>query len=630
MEGKGGKSGQGNKNAGSDFDPRNERKAVIIADTYTNLLSPIKDEISEALLPVCNVPILEYMIDFLFSNSISEIIICACKNSETIKNYLKKHYNRANNIKLIASDEFQDMGDCIRKINSEKLITNDFVLIRGLIIANFNLEKAFNYHLQKKKEDPYVILTSIMKNYKNDKYVKTKYDENFLVVNKLTGQILQYESLRDGNMITLNENIKLNLSKPKSANDQPTAAQYEIKTTLFDSFVDICAPDVLNHFADNFDYHSIRDDLYRNIIVNEIFSDKFVLYELDQSQYLGVIKNFESYLKVNQEIINRWAHPIVLENLHISAKLKTSFKIKYSNVYFDGNSIEINPRAKVMSSNVLGSESVFEENCNVSGSVIGKEVKIGKNAIIKNSIIFQGTIIGDDVVIENSVIGRNCEVEKNIQIKNSYVGNSLFINFPDEPGKVLESLRIKLDLNNDDENSLSDEEEDDDDLYSGLNVKEKSETEILKEEKNNATNEKSASQSHKLELIDNNTFLMNLEDRDYMFTCAQENANEIEEELEDDINDDFTESDQEEQEEEDENYEDEMKVIVQSGIEDPDKISDIVQEIMALKFSFKYKTFSDSKYSVCCFFYLLYYYNYYIIIIIIILLLFFKLKNFIT
>ena len=129
-----------------------ERKAVIIADTFTSLFSPIHKEISECLIPICNIPIIEYMIDFLFSNSITEILICSAKNSDTLKSYLKKYHPKKPQIKLIASDEFQDVGDCLRKINSEKLITTDFVLIRGLVIANFNLEDAFNFHVAKKKQ----------------------------------------------------------------------------------------------------------------------------------------------------------------------------------------------------------------------------------------------------------------------------------------------------------------------------------------------------------------------------------------------------------------------------------------------------------------------------------------------
>jgi len=605
------KNQKSSKQSNSEFNQRIERKAIIIADTFTNLLSPIKDEISEVLLPICNIPIIEYLLDFLFSNSISEIIICSCKNSESLRNYIKKHYPKSNNIKLIASDEFQDMGDCLRKVNSEKLISSDFVLVRGLVIANFNLEKVFDYHMRKKKEDPYVILTSIMKNYKNDKFVKTKYDENFLVVNKQSNQILQYESLRDGNVITLNENIKLNLSKPKSANEQPTASQYEIKTNLFDTFIDICAPDVLNHFADNFDYHSIRDDLYRNIIVNEIFSDKFILYELSENEFVGIIKNFESFSKVNLEIINRWAHPITLENLHISARLKTSFKVRNPNVYIDGSEVLIDPKVKSLFSTVLGAQVHVGEFCEISGSVLGSEVKIGKNCKVKNSIILQGITIHDDVVIENSVIGKNTEIEKSCKLINCYVANSLLLSFPEEEnGKILQNLRIKLDLSGEkeDTDSLSDESSD---LYGNFNSKEKeslsrSESngniQNLHKENNEEEILKSDRNSQKLEYIENETFLMNLEDRDYMFTCVDardtccddSNKDDSEDEFDNfDDDDDFTESEQEEQEIE-ENFEDEMKCIVQTGIDDPDKISDIVQEIMALKFSFKYKTFSDS------------------------------------
>lgn len=613
----------GSKQTNIDYDPRSDRKAVIIADTYTNLLSPIKDEISEVLLPVCNVPIIEYLLDFLFSNSISEIIICSSKNSETLRNYLKRHFPKSNNIKLIVSDEFQDMGDCIRKINSEKLITNDFVLVRGLIIANFNLEKAFDYHLAKKKEDPYVILTSIMKKYKNDKFVKTKYDENFMVVNKNTNQILQYESLRDSSTITLNENVKLTLSKPKSGNEQPSASQYEIKTNLFDSFIDICAPDVLNHFADNFDYHSIRDDLYRNIIVNEIFSDKFILYALNENDYLGIVKNFESYLKVNLEIINRWGHPITLENLHISAKLKTSFKVRNPNIYTDGANVFIDSKVKNLSSAVLGSEAKIGEFSEVTGSVIGKEVSIGKKCKIKNSIIMEGVSIKDDVVIENSIIGKNVEIQSKCVLKNCYVANNLVLNFAaeEESPKVIENMRIKLDLNNDSnlDASLSDESSD---LYGdGNNDKDPSgrneSTRKFDNDKNDEEILTSDKNITKLEMLDNETFLMNLEDRDYMFTCIDKketcvedsNINDIQDDM-NELDDDFTESEQEEQEVE-ENFEDEMKIIVQSGIDDPDKISDIVQEIMALKFSFKYKTFSDSNhyFKICLSFYLFFHKN---------------------
>lgn len=576
-----------NKN-NSEFNQKIERKALIIADTFTSLFSPINNEISECLLPICNIPIIEYMFDFLFSNSITEIIICAAKNADTLKSYLKKYHHKNNQIKLITSDskdEFQTLGDCMRKVNIEKLITSDFVLIRGLVIANFNLEDAFKFHVAKRKADPYVLITTIMKRYKNDKMIKTRYDENFLIVNKQTNRILQYESIQCGDNFIVNKNVKFNLSKPKSANEIPVANQYQIKTGLYDTFIDICSADILNHFSENFDYHTIRDDLIKNIMVNEIFLDIFMLYELGVDQYSAVARNVESYLKINNEIINRWAHPIVIEKMNLPVKLKTLFKVTAGNTYFDGANVKIGKNVKYSNSNVFGADSKIEENSDISNSVLGKNVSVGRNCRIKNSVIFPNVKIHDNVILENSIVGKNTEIKENLVVKFCYIANDLNLNFPGEEGKVLSSLRIDLDNN---EDIISDEEDDDVDLYNE-NV------EVNKENSNKSASFASDKEKVvKLEMTENENFLMNLNDKDYMYAAIQANeqAEENYEENEEDDFDEFTES--EEEDELDEDYDEEMKGIVSAGIEDSVKINDVVQEIMALKFSFKYKTFSDS------------------------------------
>ena len=70
------------------------------------------------------------------------------------------------------------------------MISSDFLLIRGLVMTNIDLENIFNTHQAKKKEDPFFIITLIKKNYKNHNNVKTKY-ENLLIYDKKTFRILQ-------------------------------------------------------------------------------------------------------------------------------------------------------------------------------------------------------------------------------------------------------------------------------------------------------------------------------------------------------------------------------------------------------------------------------------------------------
>ena len=65
------------KNKEKDTIFEEPRKAVIIGETFTNLLNPIDNELPYLLLPVCGIPIIEYMLDSLNTtkSKIEEIII---------------------------------------------------------------------------------------------------------------------------------------------------------------------------------------------------------------------------------------------------------------------------------------------------------------------------------------------------------------------------------------------------------------------------------------------------------------------------------------------------------------------------------------------------------------------------
>jgi translation initiation factor eIF-2B subunit epsilon len=525
----------------NDFDPTKIRKAVIIADSFTNLLNPINETLPEVLLPVCNIPILEYMLDFLFSNSIKEIIIVAKKHEQVLSKYINKHYKRNKNIKLIISDDFTEMGDCLRKIYSEKLISSDFVLVRGLVIANFNLEKIFDYHLLKRKEDKNCILTSLFKTYKNDSKIRTKYDQSVVVYDTQTKGVLQYESTYNCRKLKLNENIKFSPTKPNQPNQDPVCTSYRVRTDLYDTFIDICSVDVLNHFSENFDYNSIRDDLYKNVLTSEIYSDKFYLYEVKENEYVGVIKNFETYFKVSNEIINRWAHPVVLEHLLTPAKLEINYKCLNLNIYQDGES-SIDVKAKLKGSIAIGPGCVILEGVNLASSILAKGTKIGKNSNLKNCIIFVNCNIGENVTLENVVLGENVTIDSNICIKDCYISDQIFLSKNEDNNGMFTNSRISEDYNDE-------------------------ETEP------------------KIEHISYETFAMNLEDKDLMFI-------EYKHEVDDESDDEIESSSEEEQEEEEENFEEEVRSIIQGG----GKAEDIVLELISLQKAIWEKTIYDSKF----------------------------------
>ena len=158
-EGKKGKKGADNKK----IDYEESRKAVIVGETFTSLLNPLTSDTPCLLLPICGIPIIEFMLDSLSSSSIiKEIIIIVKKlnDFEQLDKYLKR-YHKNLNIKIIQNEEFQCVGDCLRKIFAEKLISTDFVLIRGLLISNVDIDELYNIHLQNKTKDKNCILTTL-------------------------------------------------------------------------------------------------------------------------------------------------------------------------------------------------------------------------------------------------------------------------------------------------------------------------------------------------------------------------------------------------------------------------------------------------------------------------------------
>lgn len=453
-----------------------ELKAVIIGESFTKHLFPLNESTSELFIPVCSVPYIEYLIDMLITAGVTQMIFVVKKYYSNLVDYVKtylKDLTKKNSrlIHLLLVEDANSIGDCLREVYKENLIQSDFILIRGLTITNFCLEKAFKFHMEIKKADKNAAMTSLFKSLKNEYGVKTVYDDNIIVIDKNTKQLLQYESIDGLDRVKLNSNIKFDLRPGKSR-------EFEVKTNYLDTFIDICSPEVLNHFTDNFDYKNIRDDLLRNYLVSEMYLDTFYLYEIDSSLYCNTIKNMESYLKISNEILNRWAYPISLENLSASKKLNIDYVYSHNNVYLgagkDSNynvshinlarlnslsdfrnsslssldnaantvQVSVDCTANIKSS-CLGIKTTLKEQVTVFNSVIGKNCFIGVGAKIINSVLHDEVDVGAGVEIIDSVICNNTRISSEITgVYNSYLGSSLEINDLNEKLQNIDRLKI--------------------------------------------------------------------------------------------------------------------------------------------------------------------------------------------
>ena len=116
-------------------------KAIILAGGRGKRLRPITDYVPKPLIPIKNIPIIEWQIKYLKKFGISEVIICSGYKTEMIENYLK---NKKLGIKITFSIENKPLGTggAIKKA-VKKIKDKSFLVINGDIITNIDLKKLF-------------------------------------------------------------------------------------------------------------------------------------------------------------------------------------------------------------------------------------------------------------------------------------------------------------------------------------------------------------------------------------------------------------------------------------------------------------------------------------------------------
>ena len=114
-------------------------KAIILAGGRGKRLSPITDYTPKSLIPIKNIPIIEWQIKYLKKHGINEVIISTGYKTNTIENYLSMK-NLGIKIKFSIEKIPLGTGGAIKKAG--KMINDkSFFVINGDILTNIDLRK---------------------------------------------------------------------------------------------------------------------------------------------------------------------------------------------------------------------------------------------------------------------------------------------------------------------------------------------------------------------------------------------------------------------------------------------------------------------------------------------------------
>ena len=397
---------KGKKNKSKEIESHKKIQGLIIAENIDG--SPFNYFFDQA--PIEHP--LEKSIQLFERSEIKEIFVFASKNKEKVAEYLAQRKTRnEKQIKLLATESVDNLGDILRSVFEMKVINNDFVLLIGNIVSGLDLNSIVKEYEQVKKRDKTILMLKSF--YQCENNLPTTFtDQSFVMFNKENKEIKFYEGIKNmGKALKLKENHRF---KFKSFFKEETMTDYEMRFDLADCGLSVCSLDVLNFFHENFDFHNERDDFLKDVLSSEISEDKIIIHIQPTDLFFEKVNNPYRLYRSSIKTIKG-----CFDNFFINKEIYNFSKF---------NRI-ISKKAHVANTAII-KDNIY----------LGSEVVVGENTVIENSIILEGSVVGKDCKIVNSYITKGCVIEDGCEVVNSVITQ--------ERLNVKESLTYKYTLEN--------------------------------------------------------------------------------------------------------------------------------------------------------------------------------------
>lgn len=396
--------------SGEDLQEEEIVQAVVIADSFNKSFAPLTTDQPRALLPLVNLPLLDYTLEFLVSSGIQEIIVYCCVHADLIRQHLKnsKWMNGLSGceVKVISSEDCLSVGDALRDIDAKSIIKSDFVLVNGDIVSNVKLGDIINKHKERKKTDKSSIMTMVMRTADPGHPARCHEEEVMLAIRPDNLQIAQYQKGSEAKKFS----FPLELFQENS--------KIQIRYDLLDCHISICSPNVPPLYTENFDFET-REYFIKGILDNEEILGHTIHVHILEDGYAARVSNMQMYDAVSKDVLSRWTYPIV-PDFNVMDSPSSKYSYGRHNIY-KHKSVTL-ARGSILKENVIvGEGTLVGKGAFISNSVIGKNCKIGENVYIEGAYLLDNVVIEDTCVVKTAVLGQNVHILSGVKVLHGSV-----------------------------------------------------------------------------------------------------------------------------------------------------------------------------------------------------------------
>ncbi|XP_067219528.1 translation initiation factor eIF-2B subunit epsilon [Chanodichthys erythropterus] len=451
MAGKTGKQSRPRKAVSDKDEEEQPLQAVLIADSFNRRFFPVTKDQPRALLPLANVSMIDYTLEFLTSTGVQETFVFCCWMSSKIKEHLQKSKwcrpTSPNTVHIITSDLYRSLGDVLRDVDAKTLVRSDFLLVYGDVVSNIDVSQALQEHRQRRKMEKNVsVMTMIFKESSPGHKTRCEDDDIIVAMDSKSKRILHYQKAQALKRLQFPMNIF------HSGSDE-----FEIRFDLLDCHISICSPQVAELFTDNFDYQT-KNDFVRGILVNEEILGNQIHMHVTKDGYGARVSNLLMYDTISSDMIRRWIYPITPEANFADQEGQSCTHSRH-NVYREPG-VSLGHGSQMEENVLIGRNTVIGAKCTISNTVIGANCVIGDNVTLERAYIWNRVHIANNVKVKQSVICDCVEVKHGVVLNDQCVLAYNVVVGPDitlQEGTVLSMHHPDEEDDEDDDEFLSDD-----------------------------------------------------------------------------------------------------------------------------------------------------------------------------
>eukprot|EP00937_MAST-01D_sp_MAST-1D-sp2_P006801 g6801.t1 len=410
-------------------------QAILLADSFTKkTFLPISLERPKVLMPLANVPMLQYTLEFLASSGVGELFIFCAAHTQQVERFVaearcaERHRMK---IRCIKQPQCLSAGDALREVDNMGIIRSDpFVLVAGDVVSNVDLAPIIEAHKARKKKGG-AIMTTLFKQAGTLHPTRPLFDDLVLVLDNATQQILHYDCRRDAADEDPDEKGRGGVSLPTTLLFDEGHANVQFRYDLLDTHIDICSPEVLVQFSDNFDYQDIRRDFLYNEVQNFELGNKITAHVV-QGQYAARVHDPRTYDAVCKDLLHRWAMPLAPDATTTLVPGGSSYYYQRGCIYKE-RGITLTRPCFIGRDTAIGSGTSVGRHARVAQSVLGRGCKVGTGAVVTGSTLWEGVVVEDGarvdrallcdgvVVRAGAVVGRGCVLSFGVVVGAGHV-----------------------------------------------------------------------------------------------------------------------------------------------------------------------------------------------------------------